>query len=102
MHYLERVRERRDLDLLERDLERDLERRRDLERDLDLEREGRSSTKRMRRPLSSVSSNFSMARFMSDRVANSTTLQGKEQFRQKECSVYVWLCMHNKEKACIA
>lgn len=74
------MRERRDLDLLDRDLERDLERRRDLERDLDLEREGRSSTRRMRRPFSSVSSSFSMARFMSERVANSTTLKGKKYY----------------------
>lgn len=69
----------RDLDLLDLDLDlereydlRDLERerRRDLERDRDC---WRSSTSRMRLPFRSVSSNFSMALFMSDRVANSTT-----------------------------
>jgi hypothetical protein len=72
-HHLDRVR------LLRRD--RDLER----ERDLELEdRERRlpplrrvSSTNRILRPFSSVSSSLSMAFLMSECVANSTTLENK-------------------------
>lgn len=74
-----------------RDLERDLDDLRDLdlerlrERDLDLELEERerprplpprlSSIKRIRRPFNSVSSSFSIAVFISDNDANSTTLK---------------------------
>uniref|UniRef100_A0A182PV94 Acid phosphatase n=1 Tax=Anopheles epiroticus TaxID=199890 RepID=A0A182PV94_9DIPT len=66
----------------ERERDRDRRRERDLERLLeDLERprpfrplRPRSSTRRMRRPFNSVSSSFSIAVFISDKVANSTTL----------------------------
>lgn len=98
--YFERDLERdlaADLDL-ERPPPRDFERLRDLERERDRERlrerdrdrlledrdlprpppprpERRSSTNRIRLPFNSVSSNFSMAVFMSVCEANSTTLQ---------------------------
>lgn len=62
------------------DTYRDLERTRDRDRDRELDDRDRrcrlvSSTKRIRRPFNSVSSNFSIAVFMSLYDANSTTLK---------------------------
>lgn len=51
--------------------------RRDLDLDLDNDSVRRSSRRDIRRPFTSWPSYFSMARFMSERLANSTTLKCK-------------------------